>query len=112
MDAPRILAKFKEQDSESGDFIFRPICQYSKLKTKILLALAYKYIVTYFDKYFHKDMLFVRAARRIDKDTYSVPKYLDAIDMVSAYRKKHDGQLEFFGNTQLEVSDNHDTFIS
>ena len=102
MDAPRILAKFKEQDSESGDFIFRPICQYSKLKTKILLALAYKYIVTYFDKYFHKDMLFVRAARRIDKDTYSVPKYLDAIDMVCAYRKKHDGQSIFVGECDIQ----------
>lgn len=40
LETPRILAKFKEQDPDSGDFIFRPICKYSDLKTKIILALA------------------------------------------------------------------------
>ena len=42
LESPRILAKFKERDAESGDFIYRPICKYSDLKTMIILALAYQ----------------------------------------------------------------------
>ena len=60
METPRVIPKFKEQDPESGDFIFRPVCQYRDLKTKIILALAYQYFVSHFDRYFHKNMLFMR----------------------------------------------------
>ena len=42
LETPRILAKFKEQDPDTGDFIYRPICKYSDLRTKIILALAYR----------------------------------------------------------------------
>lgn len=54
LETPRILAKFKEQDPESRDFIYRPICKYSDLKTKIILALAYQYILAKFDRFFTK----------------------------------------------------------
>lgn len=38
LESPQILSKYKEQDKKTGDFIFRPICKYSDLKTKIILS--------------------------------------------------------------------------
>lgn len=103
LETPRVLPKFKEQDPESGDFIYRPICQYRDLLTKIILALAYQYIVTYFDRYFHDNMLFMRAARRdAVHGGYIVPKYLDAIDMVKDYRQLHDREQIFVGECDIQ----------
>lgn len=114
LETPRILAKYKEQDAESKDFIYRPICKYSDLKTKIILALAYQYILAKFDKYFHKNMLFMRAPRRIGANEYTVPKFLDAIDMVSDYRKKNDGKSIYVGECDIQKFYdifNHDVII-
>lgn len=102
LETPCILAKFKEQDSDNGDFIFRPICKYSELKTKIILALAYQYILAKFDKYFHKSMLFMRAPRRVGANQYLVPKFLDAIDLVSDYRRKNDGTSIYVGECDIQ----------
>ena len=115
LETPRILAKFKEQDPDSGDFIYRPICKYSDLKTKIILALAYQYILVQFDRYFHKDMLFMRAARRVGEKEYAVPKFLDAIDLVSEYRKNHDSQPIFVGECDIQKFYdifNHDVIVN
>jgi len=102
LETPRILAKFKEQDPDSGDFIFRPICKYSELKTKIILALTYQYILSKFDRYFHRNMLFMRAPRRAGANLYLVPKFLDAIDMVSEYRRKNGGQSIYVGECDIQ----------
>ena len=102
LETPRILAKFKEQDLDTGDFIYRPICKYTDLRTKIILALTYQYILAKFDKYFHHDMLFMRAPRRVGTNEYQVPKYLDAIDMVSDYRKKNDGKPIYVGECDIQ----------
>ena len=102
LETPLILAKFKEQEQDSGDLIYRPICKYSELETKIILALTYQYILAKFDKYFHKNMLFMRAPRRVDAKKYAVPKYLDSIDMVSAFRKKNDGKQIFVGECDIQ----------
>lgn len=85
LESPRILTKFKERDVESGDFIYRPICKYLDLKTKIILALAYQYILAKFDWYFHRNMLFMRAPRRVEGNRYEMPKFTDAIDLVSLF---------------------------
>lgn len=114
LETPEILAKFKEQDQNSGDFIYRPICKYKDLKTKIILALTYQYILAKFDKYFHKNMLFMRAPRRIGANKYAVPKFLDAIDMVSDYRKKNDGKQIFVGECDIQKFYdifNHDVIV-
>jgi len=102
LETPVILAKFKEQDVVTGDFIYRPICKYSDLKTKIILALAYRYILAKFDKYFHPNMLFMRAPRRINSSDYVVPKFLDAIDMVSKYRREKDGRPIYVGECDIQ----------
>jgi len=102
LETPRILAKIKEQDPDSGDFIFRPICKYSDLKTKIILALTYQYILAKFDKYFHENMLFMRAPRRAGARQYQVPKFLDAIDLVSDYRKKNEGKPIYVGECDIQ----------
>lgn len=102
LETPRILSKYKEQDSETGDFIFRPICKYSDLTTKIVLALTYRYIVTCFDNCFHDNMLFMRSARCIGEGRYVVPKFLDAIDMVSDYRRMHDRDNIYVGECDIQ----------
>lgn len=102
LETPRILAKFKEQDPATGDFIYRPICKYSDLRTKIILALAYQYIVTKFDKYFHRNMLFMRAPRCVGVNRYQVPKFLDAIDLVSDYRKKYNDRFIYVGECDIQ----------
>ena len=115
LETPRILAKFKEQDPESGDFIYRPICKYSDLKTKIILALAYQYILAKFDRFFHKDMLFMRAARRVGEKEYAVPKFLDAIDLVTEYRRINNSKLIFVGECDIQKFYdifNHDIIIN
>lgn len=102
LETPRILAKFKEQDPDTSDFIYRPICKYSDLRTKIILALAYQYILAKFDKCFHRNMLFMRAPRRVRANQYIVPKFLDAIDLVSDYRKKNDGKSIYVGECDIQ----------
>ena len=102
LETPRILSKYKEQDPESGDFIYRPICKYSDLTTKVVLALTYRYIVTCFDSYFHDNMLFMRSARRAGEDRYVVPNFLDAIDMVSDFRRTHDRENIYVGECDIQ----------
>jgi hypothetical protein len=114
METPRVIPKYKEQDPESGDFIFRPVCQYRDLKTKIILALAYQYFVSHFDRYFHKNMLFMRGARREADGQYVVPKYLDAIDMVSDYRREQGRRPIFVGECDIQKFYdifNHDVIV-
>ena len=102
LETPRILAKFKEQDPDTGDFIYRPICKYSDIRTKIILALAYQYILAKFDRCFHRNMLFMRAPRRVGANQYDVPKFLDAIDLVSDYRKKNDNKSIYVGECDIQ----------
>lgn len=102
LETPRILAKFKEQDPDTGDFIYRPICKYSDIRTKIILALVYQYILAKFDRCFHRNMLFMRAPRRVGVNQYDVPKFLDAIDLVSDYRKKNDNKSIYVGECDIQ----------
>lgn len=114
IETPRILAKFKERDAETGDFIYRPICKYSDLKTKIILALTYQYILDRFDRYFHRNMLFMRAPRR-NGSSYEVPKFLDAIDLVAAYRKNNVDRPIYVGECDIQKFYdifNHDVILA
>lgn len=114
LESPRILAKFKEKDAGSGDFIYRPICKYSDLKTKIILALAYQYILAKFDRYFHRNMLFMRAARRVEGKRYEMPKYTDAIDLVSDFRRRNNRKSIYVGECDIQKFYdifNHDVIV-
>lgn len=102
LESPQILAKFKEQDPETKDFIYRPICKYSDLKTKIVLALTYHYILDKFDRYFHDNMLFMRATQRVSDNEYKVPDFLDAIDLVSDYRKRNNDCQIYVGECDIQ----------
>ena len=57
-----VVAKFKEDD-EHGNAIYRPLCMYTSLKTKILIALASKYLTTVLDPFLHNEILAYRARR-------------------------------------------------
>lgn len=102
LESPRIIAKFKERDAESGDFIYRPICKYSDLKTKIILGLAYQYILAKFDRYFHRNMLFMRAPRRVEGKRYEMPKFTDAIDLVSDFRRRNNRKSIYVGECDIQ----------
>lgn len=115
LESPRILTKFKERDAESGDFIYRPICKYSDLKTKIILALAYQYILAKFDRYFHRNMLFMRAPRCVEGNRYEMPKFTDAIDLVSVFKRRNNGKPIYVGECDIQKFYdifNHDVIIS
>jgi len=111
---PTIIAKYKETDTASNTIVYRPICLYKDLDTKIIQALAYQYILHYFDRFFHKNMLFMRAPREIEENRYRTPQYLDAIDMVSDYRDKNKGRPIYVGECDIQKFYdifNHDTII-
>lgn len=114
LESPRILTKFKERDVESGDFIYLPICKYLDLKTKIILALAYQYILAKFDRYFHRNMLFMRAPRRVEGNRYEMPKFTDAIDLVSDFRSRNNCRPIYVGECDIQKFYdifNHDVIV-
>ena len=101
LETPTVIPKIKKT-AESGEHIFRPICLYKDLKTKVILALTYQYILDKFDRCFHDDMLFMRAARRMADGNYAMPKYLDAIDSVERYRMRCGKQNIFVGECDIQ----------
>lgn len=101
LDPPVIVAKFKEKDDKTNDFIFRPICLYKDLETKIILTLSYQYIVKYFDKYFHSNMLFMRGTEKVGGE-YRTKNFLDAIDKVRAYREKNKNCNIYVGECDIQ----------
>lgn len=124
MESPRVIPMFKKKN-DSGEYIFRPLCIYSSLETKIMLALTYSYLLDQLDDCFHANMLFMRTARPInnsnstpdDKDAlpqtghgqkrngnvkYHTPNYKDAILMASEYRRRHNGETIFVGECDIQ----------
>lgn len=88
MEAPKIGAKFKEE-KEDGVFIYRPICSYTSLETKIILALTYKYILEVLDDCFHANMMFMRTSRVDKNGNRTTPDCMKALKRVDAYRKRY-----------------------
>lgn len=80
-----VVAKFKEDDS-NGNAIYRPLCQYTSLKTKILIALASKYLTTVLDPYLHTEILAYRARRKYHGEV-KVTDSADAIFRVKEFIK-------------------------
>lgn len=114
LETPMIIPKFKEVDDATGDRIYRPICRYLDLRSKVIICLAYQYILKKFDRYFHRDMLFMRGVRRIGKNEYKVPAFTDAIDMAMAYRRKNNDRTIFVGECDIQKFYdifNHDIII-
>lgn len=100
METPSIHRMFKEYDGEK--YVYRPISVYSSLETKVVIALVYRYLLTYFDCFFHKDMYFSRAPRRQSDGRCQVPNYLDAVRAVIAYRRKHDRENIYVGECDIQ----------
>ena len=102
IEKPEIIAKFKEQESQTGHLIYRPISAYRSLETKILVSLAYNYLLYYFDGCFHSNMLFMRSARKDREGRWKTPNYLDAIRLADAYRRKHDRENIYVGECDIQ----------
>lgn len=59
--APKIIAKEKKADKSTGEVVYRPICVYTDLRTKLILAITYRYIINFFDRCFGDHILFMRS---------------------------------------------------
>jgi len=101
MESPKIIAKLKSRTPEDGAFIYRPLCCYSSLETKIVLSLAYRYLLDQLDGCFHSNMLFMRAGRLEGKKRHT-PCYKDAIGMAESFRRKHDSQDIYVGECDIQ----------
>ena len=100
MESPRVLPQFKKEDN--GVFIYRPICMYTSLETKIVLVLTYKYLLEVLDDCFHGNMLFMRSRRKLPNGDWITPNYTDAIRLAKAYREKHGKQTIFVGECDIQ----------
>lgn len=89
---PAVLAKFKDMDEKGIRMTFRPICTYTDLTTKILIALLTEYLSTVFDPLFHEEMLAFRRPRTYHDHPGIVTTNHDALDRIKEYRSAHDGQ--------------------
>ena len=113
---PAVLPLFKKEDPETGDRIYRPICLYRDLRTKVLLSLTNSYALYAFDRCFHYNMLYARSARR-DRSTgqWCCPQHTDAIRMASEYRAKRGKEMIFVGECDIQKFYDilhHDVIIS
>ena len=77
-----VVSKFKEDD-DKGNAIYRPLCQYTSLKTKIIIALASKYLTTVLDPYLHTEILAYRARRKY----HGEEKVTDGSDAITRVRE-------------------------
>ena len=101
LETPTVLPKYKKKN-DAGEFIYRPICLYRDLKTKVIQAVTYQYLLDKFDGCFHDDMLFMRAARRMKDGKYAMPKYTDAIDEVGRYRERCGSRDIYVGECDIQ----------
>lgn len=92
----------KKFDAAQNAEIFRPICVYSDLKTKIILALTYKYLLYVLNDLFHGNMLFMRSAVKDRSGRRATPNYTHAIDLASRFRADHDGQDIYVGECDIQ----------
>lgn len=117
LESPAILPKYKK-DGKRPDgtvvHIYRPICVYSDIRTKVVLALACKYMLAMFDRCFHSRMFFMRNARKDTEGNWSTPDYRDCVRMASAFRKAHEGDDIYVGECDIQKFYdifNHDSIL-
>lgn len=81
-----IIPKFKDDDGP--DAIYRPLCVYNNLKTKILISAASAYFTQAFDPYLHEEILSYRPRRTY----HGKPATTDgnhAIKAIKEYIRRH-----------------------
>ena len=100
MESPKVIAKFKKEND--GEFIYRPICMYTSLETKIILVLTYRYLLYILDDCFHGNMLFMRSSRRDPNGRRHTPNFKDAISLAENFRSKHDSQDIYVGECDIQ----------
>ena len=81
-----IIPKFKDDDGP--DAIYRPLCVYNNLKTKILISAASAYFTQAFDPYLHEEILSYRPRRTYHgKSTTTDGNH--AIKAIKEYIRRH-----------------------
>lgn len=94
---PDIYKVFKNRD-KIGNFIYRPICVYSDLDTKVIMSILYKYLLGVLDGCFHRNMLFMRATR--EGKTFN---YTECIGRAKKYRENHEKENIYVGECDIQT---------
>ena len=102
LETPTTLYKFKRALSDNGPFIYRPICCYKDLLTKVILSLSVYWLLSFADRSFGPHMLFLRTAHKQEDGSWKVPNFLDAIDRIEAYRKGHERDAIWVGECDIQ----------
>lgn len=94
---PVIYKVFKKKD-KAGNFIYRPICVYNDLDTKVTMAILYKYLLDVLDGCFHRNMLFMRSSRGGKSVNYT-----ECIRLVEQYRSVHEQDDIYVGECDIQT---------
>lgn len=94
-----IIPKFK--GDEGQDAIYRPLCVYTNLDTKILISAASSYFTQHFDAYLHEEILSYRP-RRMYHGVKTTTSGNDAIRRIQQYREEHRGQKIYVAECDIQ----------
>lgn len=94
-----IIPKFK--GDEGHDAIYRPLCVYNNLDTKILISAASAYFTQCFDAYLHEEILSYRP-RRMYHGVKTTTSGNDAIRRIKQYLEEHRGQNIYVAECDIQ----------
>lgn len=94
-----IVPKFKEDDGQ--DAIYRPLCIYEDLKTKILISAASSYFTQVFDPYLHEEILSYRPRRKYHNET-TVTNGNHAIKSMREFISSHKGEMIYVAECDIQ----------
>lgn len=94
---PDVYKVFKKVD-KAGNFIYRPICVYSDLDTKVIMAVLYRYFLDVLDGCFHRNMLFMRSSRG-----GKAVAYTECIRLAGQYRCSHNDENIYVGECDIQT---------
>lgn len=94
-----ILPKFKEDEGPNA--IYRPLCIYNNLKTKVLISAASAYLTQYFDSHLHEEILSYRP-RRMYHGKMKNTDGNDAIKSIKKYLEDHPGQNIYVAECDIQ----------
>lgn len=97
-----ILKDTEQQDDGTFKVTCRPLCVYSQLEDKIILALTSRYITRYFDRYLHSNILSYRPARNFNGENHKVTDFNDGIKLINAFRKAHQSETIYASDCDIK----------
>jgi len=91
-ESPHLTPIFKDKkqlDDGTLKVTCRPLSVYTKLEDKIILALTYRYLARFFNRYLHENILSYRPARDFHEKKHYVTDFSDGAELILDFLKKH-----------------------